>query len=116
MSIHFLITARSVTIGAYEVIRGKYKDTETLPDDDLGKSITPGFRNLALTVREKKIYVLSTYLSIYLPTVLFNLKYIMMVMIIVMKMMTMIIMIAVYCSLQSHTSLTSITLLNIIII
>jgi hypothetical protein len=73
MSIHFLIIARSVTIGAYEVIRGKYKDTETLPDDDLGKSITPGFRNLALTVREKKIYVPSTYLSIYLPTVFFYL-------------------------------------------
>jgi len=104
MSIHFLIIARSVTIGAYEVIRGKYKDTETLPDDDLGKSITPGFRNLALTVREKKIYVPSTYLSIYLSTVFFNLIYIMMVMIIVMimmkmtmKTMTMIIMIAGYC-------------------
>jgi hypothetical protein len=35
-----------------------------LPDEDLGKSITPGFRNLALTVSDKKIYVP----SIYLPT------------------------------------------------
>jgi len=49
-SLYLSVTARVATISAYEVIRGKYKDTDTLPDEDLGKSITPGFRNISLSV------------------------------------------------------------------
>lgn len=38
-------------LSAAEVIKGYYTDHDTLPDDDLGKSITPGFRNLAYSER-----------------------------------------------------------------
>jgi hypothetical protein len=38
-------------LSAAEVLKGKYKEADNLPDRDLGKSITPGFRNLALTDR-----------------------------------------------------------------
>lgn len=34
------------TFGAIDVIRGKYTEEQQLPDLDLGKSITPGFRNI----------------------------------------------------------------------
>ncbi|KAJ1418003.1 hypothetical protein B484DRAFT_334009, partial [Ochromonadaceae sp. CCMP2298] len=32
-------------LSAAEVLKGKYRDSDNLPDRDLGKSITPGFRN-----------------------------------------------------------------------
>lgn len=35
-------------LSAAEVLRGKYKESDNLPDRDLGKSITPGFRNVTL--------------------------------------------------------------------
>jgi EF-hand domain-containing family member B len=38
-------------LSAAEVLRGKYKEADNLPDRDLGKSITPGFRNLSFTDR-----------------------------------------------------------------
>lgn len=38
-------------IGAGEVIRGRYTDDQTQPDVDLGKSITPGFRNISMDDR-----------------------------------------------------------------
>jgi len=38
-------------IGAGEVIRGKYTDDDNMPDQDLGKSITPGFRNVSMEDR-----------------------------------------------------------------
>jgi hypothetical protein len=38
-------------LSAAEVLKGKYKEADNLPDRDLGKSITPGFRNLVLTDR-----------------------------------------------------------------
>lgn len=37
--------------GAAEVIKGKYTMLEQLPDVDLGKSVTPGFRNISLEDR-----------------------------------------------------------------
>lgn len=36
--------------GAAEVMRGRYSTAQQLPDGDLGKSITPGFRNISLEV------------------------------------------------------------------
>ena len=45
--------------GAAEVIRGKYSVQQQLPDGDLGKSITPGFRNISLEVRP------STHMTYY---------------------------------------------------
>lgn len=33
--------------GAADVMRGKYTDMDQLPDKDLGRSITPGFRNVS---------------------------------------------------------------------
>ena len=38
-------------LSAAEVLKGKYKEADNLPDRDLGKSITPGFRNLNLNGR-----------------------------------------------------------------
>ena len=38
-------------MSAAEVLKGKYKEMDNLPDEDLGKSITPGFRNLSFSVR-----------------------------------------------------------------
>lgn len=38
-------------VGALEVIRGSYTDADQMPDRDLGKSITPGFRNITLETR-----------------------------------------------------------------
>jgi hypothetical protein len=38
-------------VGAGEVIRGRYSDDQTQPDVDLGKSITPGFRNISMDDR-----------------------------------------------------------------
>lgn len=38
-------------VGAWEVIRGTYSKEDQLPDKDLGKSITPGFRNISLETR-----------------------------------------------------------------
>lgn len=38
-------------IGAGEVIRGRYTDDDNMPDQDLGKSITPGFRNVSMEDR-----------------------------------------------------------------
>jgi hypothetical protein len=38
-------------LSAAEVLRGKYKEADNRPDRDLGKSITPGFRNLAYSDR-----------------------------------------------------------------
>ena len=43
-------TLGSKGLSAAEVLKGKYKEIDCLPDEDLGKSITPGFRNLAFTV------------------------------------------------------------------
>ncbi len=37
-------------VSASDVIKGKYTPADTLPDRDLGKSITPGFRNVTLNV------------------------------------------------------------------
>jgi len=37
--------------GAAEVIKGKYTDVQQMPDHDLGKSITPGFRNISFEDR-----------------------------------------------------------------
>lgn len=42
---------RSQTSTAGEVIKGRYKEEDTKPDKDLGKSITPGFRNLSIEER-----------------------------------------------------------------
>lgn len=39
-------------VSAADVIRGKYAPADTLPDRDLGKSITPGFRNISTQVRK----------------------------------------------------------------
>lgn len=39
------------TWGAGEVIKGKYSIEEQMPDPDLGKSLTPGFRNISLEDR-----------------------------------------------------------------
>jgi hypothetical protein len=36
---------------AAEVIRGNYADSDQYPDDDLGKSMTPGFRNSTQQVK-----------------------------------------------------------------
>ena len=41
---------KSAMIVAGDVIRGNYKDEDNMPDHDLGKSITPGFRNVVLEV------------------------------------------------------------------
>ena len=41
----------SKNLSAIEVIKGKYKENDMLPDKDLGKSITPGFRNISLNNR-----------------------------------------------------------------
>ena len=38
-------------IGADEVLRGNYSLEDQLPDKDLGKTITPGFRNITLETR-----------------------------------------------------------------
>lgn len=38
-------------VGALEVIKGNYSKEDQLPDKDLGKSITPGFRNITLETR-----------------------------------------------------------------
>ena len=38
-------------LSAAEVIKGKYDIRDQRPDEDLGKSITPGFRNLAFSDR-----------------------------------------------------------------
>lgn len=38
-------------LSAAEVLRGKYNEIDNLPDRDLGKSITPGFRNLSYNDR-----------------------------------------------------------------
>lgn len=38
-------------LSAAEVLRGKYRESDNLPDRDLGKSITPGFRNLSYNDR-----------------------------------------------------------------
>ena len=38
-------------IGAWEVMRGDYADEDQLPDKDLGKTLTPGFRNITLETR-----------------------------------------------------------------
>jgi hypothetical protein len=38
------------TLTAMEVMRGAYEEDAQMPDPDLGKSITPGFRNIALDV------------------------------------------------------------------
>ena len=38
-------------IGALEVIKGNYRPEDQMPDRDLGKSITPGFRNITLESR-----------------------------------------------------------------
>lgn len=38
-------------LSAAEVLRGKYNESDNLPDRDLGKSITPGFRNLSYNDR-----------------------------------------------------------------
>lgn len=38
-------------LSAAEVLKGKYKESDNLPDRDLGKSITPGFRNLVMNDR-----------------------------------------------------------------
>jgi hypothetical protein len=35
---------------AADVIKGRYKPEHNLPDRDLGKSITPGFRNISREV------------------------------------------------------------------
>jgi hypothetical protein len=32
-------------LSAYEVMKGNYTESDALPDSDLGRSITPGFRN-----------------------------------------------------------------------
>lgn len=37
-------------LSAAEIIRGRYNYEEQKPDRDLGKSITPGFRNISLEV------------------------------------------------------------------
>lgn len=39
------------TWGAAQVMRGNYSIDQQMPDDDLGKSITPGFRNVSLETR-----------------------------------------------------------------
>jgi hypothetical protein len=39
------------TWGAGEVIKGNYSYDDQMPDRDLGKSITPGFRNISLETR-----------------------------------------------------------------
>jgi hypothetical protein len=39
------------TLTAQEVLRGKYPEHALEPDIDLGKSITPGFRNVSLEDR-----------------------------------------------------------------
>ena len=36
--------------GAAEVIKGKYPLVAQMPDEDLGKSVTPGFRNISFEV------------------------------------------------------------------
>jgi hypothetical protein len=36
---------------AFELIRGKYKPEEQMPDPDLGRSQTPGFRNISMVDR-----------------------------------------------------------------
>lgn len=46
--------------GAAEVIRGKYTVDQQLPDHDLGKSITPGFRNVSLEVRSSSSFILTS--------------------------------------------------------
>lgn len=38
-------------VGADEVIRGNYSEEDQLPDKDLGKTLTPGFRNITLETR-----------------------------------------------------------------
>jgi len=38
-------------LSAAEVLKGKYKDADNEPDLDLGKSITPGFRNFSFSDR-----------------------------------------------------------------
>lgn len=40
-----------VQSSAHELIRGRYKPEEQLPDPDLGRATTPGFRNIALVDR-----------------------------------------------------------------
>ncbi len=42
-------------LSAAEVIRGKYAPADLQPDRDLGKSITPGFRNLTFVVSNRRI-------------------------------------------------------------
>ena len=36
--------------GAGEIIRGNYREGDLKPDNDLGKSIMPGFRNISTEV------------------------------------------------------------------
>lgn len=38
------------TVTAAEVLKGRYKEKDNQPDEDLGKSITPGFRNISVQV------------------------------------------------------------------
>jgi len=44
-------SSASKGIGAGEIIKGKYTDEQNRPDRDLGKSITPGFRNISFEDR-----------------------------------------------------------------
>jgi hypothetical protein len=48
---------------AAEVIRGRYKEEERLPDPDLGKSLTPGFRNITYGVSERVSEGMNDYIS-----------------------------------------------------
>ncbi len=41
---------KSSGVTAAEVMKGKYTLDDNAPDRDLGKSITPGFRNISLEV------------------------------------------------------------------
>ena len=54
-------SSASKGIGAGEIIKGKYTDEQNRPDRDLGKSITPGFRNISFEVSNKKLLKICAY-------------------------------------------------------
>ena len=55
-------SSASKGIGAGEIIKGKYTDEDNKPDRDLGKSITPGFRNISFEVSSKKLLKICGYI------------------------------------------------------
>ncbi len=52
-------------VSAEEVIRGRYSPRDQMPDEDLGKSITPGFRNIAVEVRLSSFLFLMKFLILF---------------------------------------------------